>query len=184
MTVNGVLIVIGSIAGGVFLSMVGRDAHACLPRFQYRLLNLAALLLPPEKRQDAVEAWWADINDLWPSEIIRTLYAFDTIRGALKIRSISRAPARAAAARAREKKTRNAAQLAELEEVFLRAMRKAPLRVQFKFTMDVLRLRVWNLFKPTPQKMLTSVVGVLTAAAYATRMIDSLAGVIRRLLGL
>ena len=65
-----------------------RDGYACLPRIQVAILKIAATFLPHDRRAGVVEQWRADLLDLWPSEIMRTLMALDAIRGAIKLRGM------------------------------------------------------------------------------------------------
>jgi hypothetical protein len=68
------------------LSWVSRDAYACFPLFQKFVLRLAAKMLPTKMSATAVEQWAADIADLPPSELYRTWFALDMLRGAFRIR--------------------------------------------------------------------------------------------------
>lgn len=84
MGIGGTIFAVGGVAATTWLL---RDGYACLPSLQRIILTFAAKLLPPQDRSAFVEQLQADIADLWPSEIIRTLIALDTIRAALRLRN-------------------------------------------------------------------------------------------------
>ncbi len=70
----------GAISTTILLGIVGRDAYACLPRLQVWCLRISARSLPDEHRNQAFESWSAEIADLPPSEILRTIAAINCIR--------------------------------------------------------------------------------------------------------
>src|SRR6185437_9964126 len=81
------------IAGGLLFTLIGvfltNDLYACAKPLQRQLLRFAARLLPTDQQNEAYSQWYGDLFTLPPSEILRTLYALDCIRGSavLSIRS-------------------------------------------------------------------------------------------------
>jgi lipopolysaccharide/colanic/teichoic acid biosynthesis glycosyltransferase len=73
------------VIGAVAISFLARDLYACSPRLQRILLRLATRMLPQENREDAFKQWYGDLMAMAPSELLRTLYAVDCLRGGLSL---------------------------------------------------------------------------------------------------
>lgn len=71
--------------GALALSFFARDLYACAPRFQRIMLRLAARWMPAASRDEIYNQWHGDLMAMPPSELLRTLYAFDCIRGGITL---------------------------------------------------------------------------------------------------
>lgn len=78
----GHLLLTGLGFAGVLLgAFIIRDLYACAGYFQRALLRLGSMLVPRGERDKRFRQWHGDLQSIPPSELLKTLYAFDCIRG-------------------------------------------------------------------------------------------------------
>jgi len=58
-----------------------RDLYACIGHMQRGILRFGAIFVPKHQREETYDQWYADMMAMPPSELWRTAYAIDCVRG-------------------------------------------------------------------------------------------------------